>query len=131
MTRHSLVNPDGMPPARGFSYGVVAGGGRTLHLAGITGHAEDMTISDDYVEQFGAACDGVARVVVEAGGQPDDVVSMVIYTTDVDQYRSRTKEIGDVYRRVFGKHFPAMALIGVDELVDPKAKVELVCVAVV
>ncbi len=131
MTRHSLVNPDGMPPARGFSYGVVEAEGRTLHLAGITGHAADMTISDDYVEQFGAACAGVARVVAEAGGQPDDVVSMVIYTTDVDQYRSRTKEIGDAYRTVFGKHFPAMALIGVDELVDPKAKVELVCVAVV
>ena len=56
---------------------------------------------------------------------------MTIYTTVVEEYRANLGQIGEAYREVFGKHFPAMALIGVSELVDPKSVVELVCVAVV
>ena len=73
----------------------------------------------------------VAAVITEAGGDPTDLVSMTIYTTDVPDYRESLGPIGEAYRQVFGKHFPPMALIGVAELFDPKAKVELVCVAVV
>ena len=67
----------------------------------------------------------------EAGGDPTDLVSMTIFTTDVPGYRESLGPIGEAYRHVFGKHFPPMALIGVAELFDPKAKVELVCTAVV
>ena len=131
MSRHELINPEGMPPPRGFSYGALPAGGRVLYLAGMTGHKVDMSIADDYVAQFSAACQSVARVIAEAGGEPSDLVSMTIYTTNIAQYRSRTKEIGAAYRDVFGKHFPPMALLGISELVDPRAQVELVCVAVV
>jgi enamine deaminase RidA (YjgF/YER057c/UK114 family) len=131
LSRHHLFNPDGMPPARGFTYGAVASGGRLLHIAGMTGHAGDGSIDEGLVEQFGHACASVARVVEEAGGEPSDVISMTIYTTDIDGYRSHLEQVGEVYRRVFGKHYPPMALIGVSELVDPAARVELVCVAMV
>lgn len=130
MSRHRLFNPEGMAPARGFSYGAVAGPGRLAYLAGITGHREDESIDDDIVSQFSAACTAVARVLAEAGGSPGDIVSMTIYTSAIDQYRERLRPIGLAYREVFGKHFPPMALIGVSELFDPKALVELVCVAV-
>lgn len=131
MSRHQLFDPDGMAPARGFSYGAIAGPGRLLHLAGLTGHAEDESIADDLVTQFAAACQSVARVVGEAGGSPDDVVSMTIYTSVIEDYRASLRQIGLAYREVFGHHFPPMALIGVDELFDPRALVELQCVAVV
>ena len=131
MTRHQLINLSGMPPATGFSYGLIPAGGRVLHIAGMTGHLEDSSISDDFVEQFAAACNGVARVIEEAGGEAGDLVSMIIYTSDIDEYRNRTRDLGVEYRAVFGKHFPPMALFGISELLDPKAKVELVCVAVV
>lgn len=131
MSRHENVAPEGMAPATGFSYGVIPAGGNTLYLAGITGHYPDLTIDDDLVDQFQAACQGVAKVVREAGGEPSDVVSMTIYTTVIDDYRANLEPIGSAYRRVFGKHYPAMALIGVSELFDPKALVELACVAVV
>jgi enamine deaminase RidA (YjgF/YER057c/UK114 family) len=131
MSRHHLFDPDGMAPAVGFSYGAVSAGGKLLHIAGLTGHASDGSITDDLVEQFAKACESVARVINEAGGEPSDLVSMTIYTTDVEGYRSRLGPIGEAYRTVFGRHFPPMALFGIKELFDPKALVELVCVAVV
>jgi enamine deaminase RidA (YjgF/YER057c/UK114 family) len=131
MSRHRLFDPEGMPPARGFSYGAVSRGGRHLHIAGMTGHRADGTISDDLVEQFGESCVAVGRVIEEAGGSPSDLVSMLIYTSDIDDYRERLKPLGEVYRSVFGHHYPPMALFGIDQLFDPRARVEVVCVAVV
>jgi enamine deaminase RidA (YjgF/YER057c/UK114 family) len=131
MTRHHLFDPEGLPEAVGFSYGAIPAQGRTVHLAGITGHAEDGSIGDGLVEQFGRACQSVARVIAAAGGEPSDVVSMTIYTTDIAAYRASLKELGEVYRAVFGRHYPPMALLGIDELADPKAVVELICVAVI
>ena len=131
MSRHHLFDPDGMPPATGFSYGALSDGGRLLHVAGLTGHRADGSIDEDLVDQFRSACVSVARVITEGGGSPDDMVSMTIYTTDVAAYRSRLGELGSAYRSVFGKHYPPMALFGVVELFDPRARVELVCVAVV
>jgi enamine deaminase RidA (YjgF/YER057c/UK114 family) len=66
-----------------------------------------------------------------AGGGPDDLVSLVVYATDVDEYRAAMQELGEVWRRHFGRRYPAMALVGVSDLVDPKARVELMGVAVV
>jgi enamine deaminase RidA (YjgF/YER057c/UK114 family) len=131
MSGHQFLNPEGLAPARGFSHGAIPAEGRTLYIAGQTGHHEDMTLDDGLVEQFARACRSVAKVIAEAGGDPDDLVSMTIYTTDVVGYKENLGPIGEAYRQVFGKHFPPMALIGVAELFDPKAKVELVCVAVV
>ena len=131
MSRHHLFDPEGMAPATGFSYGAIPAEGNTLYLAGMTGHRPDMTISDDLVEQFGVACRSVAQVIEEAGGDPSDLVSMTIYTTLIAEYRASLKPLGKAYREVFGKHYPPMALIGVEELFDRNALVELSCVAVV
>ncbi|MGD2044374.1 MAG: RidA family protein [Acidimicrobiia bacterium] len=131
LSRHHLFDPEGMAPASGFSYGAVAAAGRLLHLAGMTGHHADGSIDDGLVEQFAQACSSVARVLEEGGGAPTDLVSMTIYTSDIEDYRSRLREIGEAYQRAFGKHYPPMALFGITELFDPAAKVELVCVAVV
>jgi enamine deaminase RidA (YjgF/YER057c/UK114 family) len=131
MTRHRFLDPEGLPPPVGFSYGALAADGRTLHIAGLTGHASDGSIDDDLVEQFATACGSVARVIEAAGGQPSDIVSMTIFTTDIEAYRAQLGPIGERYRRVFGRHYPPMALFGIEELFDPRARVELVCVAVV
>jgi enamine deaminase RidA (YjgF/YER057c/UK114 family) len=131
LSRHDLFDPDGMPPARGFSYGALAAEGRVLHLAGMTGHHADGTIDEGLVEQFAGACAAVERVVSEAGGTASDVVSMIIYTSEIASYRENLQQLGEAYRSVFGRHYPPMALLGVSELFDPAAQVELVCVAVV
>lgn len=131
LSRHQLFNPEGMPPATGFSYGAVAAEGRVLQLAGMTGHHADGSIDDGLVDQFAQACSSVARVLEAGGGSPSDVVSITIYTSDIATYRASLEQIGRAYRAVFGKHYPPMALFGISELFDPAAKVELVCVAVV
>jgi enamine deaminase RidA (YjgF/YER057c/UK114 family) len=129
MTRHHLFDPEGMAPAVGFSHGALGSGGKVLHVAGQTGHHSDGSIDATLVEQFAQACRSVARVIEEAGGAPDDLLSLTIYTTEVDGYRESLAPIGAAYREVFGRHYPAMALLGVRELFDPEAKVELVAVA--
>jgi enamine deaminase RidA (YjgF/YER057c/UK114 family) len=131
MSDHRFLNPEGLAPARGFSHGAVPARGNTLYIAGQTGHNPDASIDPGLIDQFAQACRSVARVIADAGGKPTDLVSMTIYTTDVQGYRDNLAPIGAAYRAVFGKHFPSMALIGVAELVDQKALVELVCVAVV
>ena len=131
MNRHHLFSPDGMPPAIGFSYGALPADGRALHIAGLTGHRVDGSIDDDLVGQFTQACRSVAMVISEAGGEPTDLVSMTIYTTDLEGYRAHLGPLGEGYRSVFGRHYPPMALFGIAELFDPSAFVELVCLAVV
>lgn len=131
LSRHHLFDPEGMPPAVGFSYGAVVGEGRAVHLAGITGERPEGGYDESIVDQFSISCRGVARVIAEAGGEPSDLVSMIIYTTALEEYKAGLKAIGAAYRQVFNRHFPPMALIGVSSLFDPAAKVELVCVAVV
>lgn len=125
------INPSQLSPPAGFSHGVLSGPGRILHIAGETGHHRDMTLDDGFVAQFSRACENVAAVIEEAGGAPTDVVSLTIYATDVASYRDNLAEVGKAYRSVFGRHFPAMALIGVSELVDPAAVVEITGVAVI
>jgi enamine deaminase RidA (YjgF/YER057c/UK114 family) len=131
MTRHHMFDPEGMTPAVGFSHGALPASGNTLYIAGQTGHHPDLTIDASLVAQFGQACRSVLAVIEDAGGGPKDLVSMTIYTTAIAEYRDSLGPIGESYREVFGRHFPPMALFGIDELFDPEACVEVVCVAVV
>ena len=81
--------------------------------------------------QFEAALANVLRVVEGAGGRVADVGRLTIYVTDMEAYRGSLAEVGAAYRTVFGKHFPAMALVAVTELVDPRAVVEVEATAVI
>lgn len=125
------INPEGLPPARGFSHGVLSSGGQLLHIAGETGHHEDQSLDPMFIDQFAQACRNVGAVVEAAGGSTSDMVSMTIFVTDVASYRDNLSQVGEAYQAVFGKHFPAMALIGISELVDPEAMVEIIGVAVI
>jgi enamine deaminase RidA (YjgF/YER057c/UK114 family) len=125
-----LINPDDLPEPRGFSHAVASDGERTLWVAGQTGDLADGTLPEGLVDQFRQALANVTACMTEAGFPPDSLVRMVIYTTDLGAYRRSLTPLGEAYRQVFGRHYPAMALIGVTELFDPAAKVELVCTAV-
>ncbi|MEA2498452.1 MAG: hypothetical protein QOH26_857 [Actinomycetota bacterium] len=129
---HEIVNPDSLAPPVGFSHAVVAAPGRTVYLGGQTGHdAIGTLVGPGLVEQFRQASSNVATALAAAGGQPEHIVSMQIYVTDVSDYRKSLTALGEAYREVFGRHYPATALFGVSELFDPDAKVELVCTAVI
>ena len=83
------------------------------------------------VEQFDVAAANVVAALAAAGGRPEDLVSLTIYVTDVAEYRESLGDLGVVYRRHLGRHYPAMALLGVSALFDDAAKVEIVGTAVV
>ena len=128
---HELLNPEGLMQPRGFTHAVAAGPGQLVFLAGQTAHAKDMSIPEDFVEQLDAACANVATALGAAGGEPEDLVSMQIFVTEIDEYTGRREEVGAAWRRHFGAHYPAAGLFGVTRLVDPAAKVELMAIAVV
>jgi enamine deaminase RidA (YjgF/YER057c/UK114 family) len=128
---HEIRNPETLPPAMGFSHAVIAQAGRTVYLAGQTAQQADGTVvGATLAEQFDVAAGNVVKALEAAGAHPQDLVSMQIFVTDVTEYQRLSKEIGEAYRRHFGRHFPAMALLEVRRLFDPAAKVELMCIAV-
>lgn len=132
MTPHRLVAPEGMAPAIGFSHAVVPAEGRTVYVAGqVAMDASGAVVGETLAEQFGVALDNVVTALAACGAAPEHVVTMTMFTTDVAAYRAGLKEIGAEYAARFGRHFPAMALLGVSELVEPKAMVEIVATAVV
>ncbi len=129
---HRPVQPEGLVPGRGFSHAMVADGGRTVWVAGeVASDADGNIVGDGWVEQFDRTLGNVVKVLHAAGAETDHVVSMQIFTTDVAGYRSALVEVGEAYRRHMGRHYPAMALVGVAELVEPLAVVEIMATAVV
>jgi enamine deaminase RidA (YjgF/YER057c/UK114 family) len=132
MTPHEIVNPPELAKPVGFAHAVAAAPGRTVYLAGQTAQDADGAIRGATIaDQLDVAAGNVRAALAAAGGRPEHLVSLQIYVTSVDEYRAATGELGAVYRRHFGRHFPAMALLGVQALFDPEAKIELVGVAVV
>jgi len=96
-----------MAPASGFSYGAISSSARLLHIAGLTGHRADGTIDEDIGEQYSRACLSVAKVIQEAGGEPDDLVSMTIFTPVIEECRSHLKEIWGALPRGVRQALPA------------------------
>lgn len=124
------VQPEGWAPAKGYANGVVCEGGRTVYVAGQIGwDASQRFVSDDFVAQFDQALANVVAIVEAAGGAAADVVKMTVYVTDLDAYRSNLRGVGAAWRARLGKHFPAMALVGVTGLVEREAKVEIEAIA--
>ncbi len=128
---HEIRNPETLPRPSGFSHAVIAQAGRTVYLAGQTAQRTDGTIvAGTIAEQFDVAAGNVVKALEAAGAHPYDLVSMQIFVTDIAEYQRLSKEIGQAYQRHFGRHYPAMALLEISRLFDPKARVELVCIAV-
>jgi enamine deaminase RidA (YjgF/YER057c/UK114 family) len=132
MSAHEIVTAPGLAEPVGFAHAVVAAPGRTVYLGGQTAQGPDGAIvGSTMAEQFDQAAGNVVAALTAAGGTPDHVVSLIIYTTEVAEYRAALKELGPLWRKHFGRHYPAVALLGVAELFDEAAKIELVGTAVV
>ena len=123
----TLINPESLGAPSGYSNGLLAdANGKLLFISGqIAWNERQQIVSDDFVEQFDRALANVVTVVRAAGAQPEHVVRLVIYVTDKREYRGRTREVGERYRRHLGKHFPVMVLVEVAGLLDDAAKVEI------
>lgn len=126
--RARAVNSPELAPPLGFAHAVVSG--NTVYLGGQTARAKDGRIEGDtIVEQFDRAAANLVTALEAAGGEPEDLVTLQVFVTDVGEYRASLLELGRVWRRHFGKHYPAMALFGVNGRYDGGAKVQLMGVA--
>jgi enamine deaminase RidA (YjgF/YER057c/UK114 family) len=126
-----IINPESLGRPKGYANGLLTPPGvRLLFVAGQIGWDEDQRlVGDDFVEQFDRALRNVLAVVAEAGGAPGSVARMVVYVTDKREYAARTAEVGERWRALMGRHFPAMALVEVKGLLEEGAKVEIEAVA--
>jgi enamine deaminase RidA (YjgF/YER057c/UK114 family) len=128
---HAFLHPQGWKRPQGFANGIVAAG-RLVFLAGQVGwNAEQRFESGDFVAQARQALANIVALVEEAGGKAEHITRLTWFVIDKRDYLSRLSELGQAYRSVMGKHFPAMTLVQVVALVEDQAKVEIEATAVV
>lgn len=127
------VSPRNWPRPRGYANGfLVPAGRRLLFVGGMIGWDEhEKIVPGGFVPQFEQALRNVVAVVEEAGGGPSDVVRMLVFVADKDEYLAARAELSDAWRRVLGRHYPTMALVEVAAFVEAGALVEIEAVAAV
>jgi enamine deaminase RidA (YjgF/YER057c/UK114 family) len=131
MTSRVLHPPDWAPPV-GYANGIAASGGEIVFIAGQVGwNAEQKFTSEDLAAQFEQALANVLAVLGEAGGSPSDICRMTAYCTDKPAYLTARPQLGRIWRRLMGTHYPAMTLVFVADLLDAPAKIELEATAVI
>ncbi|MBU3730791.1 MAG: RidA family protein [Beijerinckiaceae bacterium] len=124
------VEPEGWPQPKGYSNGMV-GRGTLLVTGGLVGWDAQGQFPDDFIAQVAQTLRNVVAVLEAGGAKPEHIVRMTWYVTDMDAYRNNLRAIGAAYRETIGRHFPAMALVQVVSLVEPKARIEIETTAVI
>ena len=125
MTGRRILQPAGWPRPSGYSNGIAADG-PTIVLAGQIGwDPTSGRLAEGLAAQVEQALRNIVALLAEAGAEPPDVVRLTWFVTDMEQYRQNAKSIGEGYRRVMGRHFPTMSVIGVSCLVEREALVEI------
>ena len=129
MKEHRILHPAGWPRPRGYSNGIVAEDNQ-IFLAGQIGWDASGTVADGFADQVAQALRNIVKLLAEVGAEPQHITRLTWFVTDLQAYRDSVAEIGAAYRTIIGRHFPAMSVIGVSELLEPKAMVEIEATAV-
>ncbi|MDA1080807.1 MAG: RidA family protein [Gemmatimonadetes bacterium] len=128
---HKILQPDGWAPPRGYSNGMSAAG-RFVFVSGQVGwNSQSKFESDDLVDQIQRALENVVAVLAADGARAEHIASLTWYFTDKAEYVARSKEVGEAYRAVIGRHYPTMTAVEVSSMIEPRAKVEIQAIAVV
>jgi len=125
MTFERII-PSELGPPQGFSHAVASSRARTIYLAGQTAlNPDGVIVGDTITEQFEQALGNIMTALKAAGGTGDDLVSVTVYIVDIDDYKAHVREVGRIWKRLVGTHYPAMAAVGVARLWDIEALVEI------
>ncbi|HVV63057.1 MAG TPA: RidA family protein [Pseudolabrys sp.] len=131
MSDVEIIQPDGWAAPKGYSNGISARG-RHVFIAGQVGWNKQCRFeTDDFVGQVEQSLKNIVEILRAAGGKPEHLVRINWYITDKAEYAANLRNIGQVYRRVIGRHFPAMTLLVVAGLLEARAKVEIEATAVI
>lgn len=119
------IHPEGWAPALGYANGMLMADG-TLHIGGQIGWDKDKTfVEGGFIEQMEQALTNIAEIVRAAGGEVTDIGRLTWFVKDKAEYLAKQREVGKAYQRVFGKHFPAMSMIIINDLVEDEALIEI------
>ena len=125
------LHPAHWPRPKGYSNGVVANG-RTIFISGMIGwDAQGKMVSRDFVGQVRQILRNIVEVLSEANAKPENIVRMNWYVLDKKEYVDSYKQLGIVYREIFGGHYPAMTAVQVSSLIEDAARVEIEVTAVI
>lgn len=128
--RHTIIHPKGWAPAKGYANGIRTKDG-TLYVAGQIGWDENQIfVSETFEGQMEQALRNIRTVLEAAGGGPEDLVRLTWYVTSKQDYAASQRQIGEAYRRVLGRSFPAMTMVVVKDLVEDAALIEIEATAV-
>lgn len=128
---HEVLQPPGWARPRGYANGIAAEGRQVFVSGQIGWDAEQRIVSDDFARQARQALANIAAVLAAAGAKPEHLVRLTWFVTSRDEYNAALSEIGAAYREIIGKHYPAMSVVIVAGLLEPRAKVEIEATAVV
>ena len=119
------IHPEGWAPALGYANGMLAKDG-TLHVGGQIGWNNDKVFeTHDFIGQMEQVLRNIVAVVEAAGGEVTDIARLTWFVKDKKEYLARQKEVGQAYRRVMGRHFPAMSMLVIKELIEDDALIEI------
>jgi enamine deaminase RidA (YjgF/YER057c/UK114 family) len=126
---HTVLSPSGWPRPKGFANGILARG-EMVFVGGMIGQDSEGRFADGFVAQTKLALENIAAVLNEAGASPRHIVRLTWYVRDMEEYLADLSALGTAYREVMGRHYPAMAVVEVTRLVEPKARLEIEATAV-
>lgn len=125
-----ILQPSGWPMPKGYANGIAADG-RIVVTGGVIGWDAEERLADGFVAQVRQTLSNIADILAAGGARPEHLVRLTWYVVDMDEYLANLKELGRIYREIFGAHYPAMALVQVVRLVEAAARVEIEATAVI
>ena len=125
-----ILQPSGWPMPKGYANGVAADG-RIVVTGGVIGWDAEERLAEGFAAQVRQTLSNIAAILAEAGAGPEHLVRLTWYVVDMDEYLGNLKELGRIYREIFGANYPAMALLQVVRLVEKAARVEIEATAVI
>ncbi len=125
-----ILQPSGWPAPKGYANGMAADG-RLVVTGGVIGWDQHGHLPADFIAQVRQALGNISAILAEGGARPEHLVRLTWYVVDMEEYLANLKMLGQIYREIFGAHYPAMALVQVVRLVEPAARVEIEATAVV
>jgi enamine deaminase RidA (YjgF/YER057c/UK114 family) len=129
-TAAQILQPSGWPAPKGYANGMAADG-RIVVTGGVIGWDSKNHLPIEFVAQVRQTLSNIAAILAEGGARPEHLLRLTWYVVDMEEYLSNLKELGQIYREIFGGHYPAMALVQVVRLVEKAARVEIEATAVV
>ena len=125
-----ILQPSGWTAPKGYANGIAAYG-RIVVTGGVIGWDHQERLASGFVAQVRQTLSNIAAILAEGDARPEHLVRLTWYVVDIEEYLANLKELGQIYREIFGAHYPAMALVQVVRLVEKAARVEIEATAVV